>query len=150
MKSNVENETQDLESRVRYRKRHAAGVQLSIHPESTLFVPAVVAKNPPKALLYIEAVDMGESNDSSRVMMRHIAPLPAEWLAEDSSDIESSETPSEDTTSVSSSSATTTSLPNGENGPSNFLSRSQKRKLKKAARRAAKRQKLEEKNQEIH
>nr|CDS29209.1 ATP dependent RNA helicase DHX33 [Hymenolepis microstoma] len=115
-------------------------VCLSIHPESTLYVPAVVGKNPPQALLYIEAVDMGLSDANDRVIMRHISRLPSEWLIDE----EQLTDQDDDTPSVSCASNTTTSSSqmNGGDLSPKFLSKRQKRKLKKAAQRA-KRMKVE-------
>ncbi|VDO08984.1 unnamed protein product [Rodentolepis nana] len=117
---------------------------LSIHPESTLYVPAVVGKNPPQALLYIEAVDMGLSDAGDRVFMRHISRLPSEWLIEEDQVIDVDD----DTPSLSCASNTTTSSSqmNGGDLSPKSLSKRQKRKLKRAAQRAKRMKVAVEKN----
>ncbi|KAM3172210.1 hypothetical protein ACTXT7_015013 [Hymenolepis weldensis] len=152
LKNTSENGSTEGGSNPRYRKRYCprtspgnSPVYFSIHPESTLYVPAVVGKNPPQGLLYIEAVDMGLSGDNDRVMMRHISRLPSEWLVEEENQLIDQD---EDTPSLSCASNTTTSSSqmNGGDLSPQSLSKKQKRKLKRAAQKAKRRKAAEERS----
>lgn len=70
---------------------------LSIHPDSQLYPLAVIARNPPPAVLFIEAVDADANNTSfekshhenaklsscgRRVLMRHVCAISSDWLAD--------------------------------------------------------------------
>lgn len=150
MKNTSENGATEGGGNPRYRKRHCprtsqgnSPVYFSIHPESTLYFSAVVGKNPPQGLLYIEAVDMGLSGDNDRVMMRHISRIPSEWLVEEENLLIDQD---EDTPSLSCASNTTTSSSqmNGGDLSPQSLSKKQKRKLKRAAQKAKRRKAAEE------
>lgn len=61
---------------------------LSIHPDSSLYATAVIARSPPPAVLFVEAVEAGSSDPElsdgvpahKRVLLRHVCPIPVEWL----------------------------------------------------------------------
>ncbi|VDD79590.1 unnamed protein product [Mesocestoides corti] len=63
----------------------AAPDLLTIHPDSCVYPLAVVARSPPSAVLFLEAVDSNNesSTDSQqRVLLRHVCPIPTTWLGE--------------------------------------------------------------------
>ena len=84
-----------------YRKlddsaRQSHSPLFAIHPESSLYASAVVARCPPSAVLFLEAVDGspdptdGDSDSDSthqRVMMRYCCGIPTSWLSDRSEEI---------------------------------------------------------------
>ncbi|VDM34212.1 unnamed protein product, partial [Hydatigera taeniaeformis] len=59
---------------------------LCIHPDSSIYPLAIVARCPPPAVLFLEAVDSSSvpfSDTHQRVMMRHVCRIPSSWLGDE-------------------------------------------------------------------
>ncbi|EUB58775.1 Putative ATP-dependent RNA helicase DHX33 [Echinococcus granulosus] len=131
---------------------------LCIHPDSSLYPLAVVARCPPPAVLFLEAVDSSFvpfSDTHQRVMMRHVCMIPSSWLGDEEKEAEETEKVDVEQSRV----PTLAQEPDGSCSPTNVLSLSDdenrrrqlkrwlKNRRKKVAR--AKRRKMNGMDQEL-